>query len=135
MVKDASNEIRVLRDTFESDVADYTNQYRSSFNADESELFPNKIPNVLHKYNSFNSIFTLACLTVDEINFPAKLRVGSPKVTILRSGGSGISKIPTIYDTNFDGGLSSPREYFINDVSFKTNIAPTGQNMTNVQSF
>ena len=133
MVKDASNEIRVLRDTFESDVADYTNQYRSSFNADESELFPNKIPNVLHKYNSFNSIFTLACLTVDEINFPAKLRVGSPKVTILRSGGSGISKIPTIYDTNFDGGLSSPREYFINDVSFKTNIAPTGQNMTNVQ--
>lgn len=134
MVKDASNEIKVTRDTFESDRAEDTNEYRSSFNADESELFPNKIPNPLHKYNSFNSIFTLACLTVDEMNFPAKLRVGSPKVTILRSGGSGFSKIPTIYDTNFDGGISSPREYFINDVTFLTNIAPSGQNMTNVQT-
>jgi hypothetical protein len=133
MVKNSSNEIKVLRDTFESDVAENANEYRSSFNADESELFPNKVSNPLHKYNSFNYIFTLACLTVDEMNFPAKLRVGSPKVTILRSGGSGVSKIPTIYDTNFDGGLSSAREYFINDVTFITNIAPYGKNMSNVQ--
>ena len=38
------------RDTFESDTA----------TVDVGELFPNKVPNPLHQYNSFNCIFTLA---------------------------------------------------------------------------
>lgn len=134
MVKDASNEIKVIRDTFESDTAqepDNKREYKSTFNADNSELFPNKITNPLHKFNSFNSIFTLACLTSEEINFPQKLRLGSPAVTLLRSGGSGKSKISTVYDTNFDGGVASAREYFINDVDFKTAVGPMDKNMGN----
>ena len=135
MVKNANSNISVGggRDTFESDTApDPDREFKSTFNADNSELFPNKIINPLHKFNSFNTIFTLACLTPEEINFPQKLRLGPPTYTILRSGGSGKSKISTIYDTNFDGGLASAREYFINDLEFSTVIGPLNKNNTNL---
>ena len=105
------------RDTFESDTA----------TVDVGELFPNKVPNPLHQYNSFNCIFTLACLTLEEINFPARLRQKPPEVIILRSGGSGQSKFLTPYDLDFNGGNSNTRtarEYFMGNVNVNTIIGP-----------
>ena len=104
---DATNNITVRSsgDTFGSSTADEIQ--RTTVDANNSILFPNKIPNPLHNYNSFNTIFTLACLTPEEINFPYRLRVKSPTVTILRSGGSGVSKLSTLYDLDFDGGGSN----------------------------
>jgi len=113
------------RDTFASDTA----------TVDVGELFPNKVPNPLHQYNSFNCIFTLACLTLEEINFPARLRQKPPEVIILRSGGSSKSKYLTQYDLDFNGGSSNTRnarEYFINDVSINTVIAPNQKGQSNI---
>lgn len=110
---------------------------KSTFNADAAVLFPNKIINPLHQYNSFNSIFTLAVLTLDEINFPARLRSKPASVIILRSGGSGNSKYLTLYDANFDGNTSAQRtarEYFINDVNINTMPAPNAKGSSNITS-
>ena len=115
------------RDTFESDTATAT--------VDVGELFPNKVPNPLHQYNSFNCIFTLACLTLEEINFPARLRQKSPQIIIVRSGGSGQSKFLTPYDLDFNGGTSNTRtarEYFIGDVNINTMIGPQDKGQSNV---
>ncbi len=116
------------RDTFASDTA--------TFVADEAVTFPNKITNPLHQYNSFNSIFTLACLTLEEINFPARLRQRPPQVTILRSGGSGQSKYLTPYDLDFDGGTNvrNAREYFIENVSISSSIAPGVKGQSNINT-
>jgi len=104
MPTDTRNNIQVRSsdDTFGSSTAD--DIQRSTYDANNTVLFPNKIPNPLHNYNSFNTIFTLACLTPEELNFPYRLRVKSPTVTILRSGGSGTSKYKTLYDLDFNGG-------------------------------
>jgi hypothetical protein len=130
---DATNNITVRSsgDTFGSSTADEIQ--RTTVDANNSILFPNKIPNPLHNYNSFNTIFTLACLTPEEINFPYRLRVKSPTVTILRSGGSGVSKLSTLYDLDFDGGGSTGirREYFINNVQIKSILSPNDKSMTN----
>lgn len=139
MAPNTSSDIRVIstteaqgdlnglgqRDTFASDTA----------TVDVGELFPNKVPNPLHQYNSFNCIFTLACLTLEEINFPARLRQKPPEVIILRSGGSSKSKYLTPYDLDFNGGSSNTRnarEYFINDVSINTVIAPNQKGQSNI---
>lgn len=116
------------RDTFASDTA--------TFVADDTVMFPNKITNPLHQFSSFNSIFTLACLTIEEINFPARLRQRPPKVTILRSGGSGQSKYLTPYDLDFNGGtdVRNAREYFIENVNISTTIAPGKQGQSNVNT-
>ena len=115
------------RDTFESDTATAT--------VDVGELFPNKVPNPLHQYNSFNCIFTLACLTLEEINFPARLRQKPPEVIILRSGGSGQSKFLTPYDLDFNGSNSNTRtarEYFMGNVNVNTLIGPGQKGQSNV---
>ena len=117
------------RDTFESDTA------TDAATVDVGELFPNKVPNPLHQYNSFNCIFTLACLTLEEINFPARLRQKSPQIIIVRSGGSGQSKFLTPYDLDFNGGTSNTRtarEYFIGDVNINTMIGPQDKGQSNV---
>jgi len=124
--------VRSTGDTFGSDTAD--DAQRSTYDANNTVLFPNKIPNPLHNYNSFNTIFTLACLTPEELNFPYRLRVKSPTVTILRSGGSGTSKYKTLYDLDFNGGGSNSRiarEYFINNVQIQTVMSPNKKSMTN----
>lgn len=134
MPTDTRNNIQVRssRDTFGSDTAD--DAQKSTYDANNTVLFPNKIPNPLHNYNSFNTIFTLACLTPEELNFPYRLRVKSPTVTILRSGGSGTSKYKTLYDLDFNGGGSNTRiarEYFINNVQIQTVMSPNKNSMTN----
>lgn len=85
---------------------------------EDAQTAPNVQQNVLHQYSSFNSIFTLAVLTVDEINNPHNLRKKSPERIILKSGGSG-NKFPTEYDKG-----AGVREFFITDVEIKTTISP-----------
>ena len=91
-----------------------------------AETSPNVQKNVLHKFSSFNTIFTLSCLTVDEINNPYSLRIKTPEKVILRNGGSSASKFPTQYDKPLDGSNSgtAAREFFITDVDINTVISP-----------
>ena len=72
--------------------------------------------NVLEKYASVNYIWTLSCLTVDEINRPdATYRLTGPKNIICRSGGSGSAKVKTA--TELGKGAV---EFFIDDVEIET---------------
>lgn len=74
--------------------------------------------NELDQFASYNSIFTLGCLTNLELNFPPSYRTMGPLIKIIKSGGTGGNKIPTIYET--DGA----REYFIENVNIQSTMAP-----------
>jgi hypothetical protein len=89
-----------------------------------TEVGPNIKKNELHKFSSFNTIFTLACLTIDEINNPYSLRIKTPNKVILRNGGSSKSKFVTQYDRPLEGGATAAREFFITDVEIQTVVAP-----------
>ena len=72
--------------------------------------------NELDQFASYNTIFTLAALTDDEISNPdSTYRSKEPEITILRSGG-GVDSPGGFGLEQYDGKL----EYFIDDV----NIAP-----------
>jgi hypothetical protein len=77
--------------------------------------------NELDQFASYSYIFTLSCLTILELNFPLSYRTVGPLIQIIRSGGTGGKKLPTIYET--DGVV----EFFIDDVSIETVIAPNKQ--------
>jgi hypothetical protein len=74
--------------------------------------------NELDQFSSYNYIFTLGCLTTLEYNFPLSYRTLGPAVKIIKSGGTGGNKIPSIYET--DGA----REFFIEDVTILNHCAP-----------
>ena len=79
--------------------------------------------NQLKPYASYNYNITLACLTVNEINFPdSTYRVGPPQVSVLRSGGGAPNKAKTAYES--DG---AQLEYFIDDLEIEGIIAPTSR--------
>lgn len=80
--------------------------------------------NELDQFSSYNYIFTLGCLTNIELNFPLSYRTLGPAVKIIKSGGTGGQKIPTIYET--DG----PREFFIEDVHIKNHCGPNSGTRT-----
>lgn len=80
--------------------------------------------NELDQFASYNYIFTLGCLTSLELNFPLSYRTLGPAVKIIKSGGTGGNKIPTIYETD---GMT---EFFIEDVSMKTHCAPNENSRT-----
>lgn len=85
--------------------------------------------NELDQFSSYNYIFTLGCLTNLELNFPLSYRTLGPAVKIIKSGGTGGNKIPTIYET--DG----QREFFIEDVEIKNHCAPNeGTRTSNAMS-
>lgn len=91
----------------------------------QTALNPNLIlgstDNVLKKYASYNYNITLACLTVNELNFPdSTYRVKAPQVTVLRSGGGAPGKALTAYETS-DAQL----EYYIDEVKMNSVMAPT----------
>ena len=68
--------------------------------------------NALEPYASVNYIWTLSCLTVDELNRPdATYRRYGPKKIICRSGGSGAAKVKTASELAL-GGV----EFYIDDV-------------------
>ena len=61
-------------------------------------------PNPLEPYASVNYIWTLSCLTVDELNRPdATYRRYGPKKIICRSGGSGSRKVKTATELALGG--------------------------------
>jgi hypothetical protein len=74
--------------------------------------------NELDQFASYSYIFTLSCLTNLELNFPLSYRTVGPLIQVIRSGGTGGKKIPTIYET--DGIV----EFFIDDVNIDAVIAP-----------
>ena len=77
-----------------------------------------KQPNPLEQFASYNYIFTLGCLSDDELNFPDfTYRRRDPNVVILRSGGGPTPGSATAYDTN------GKTEYFIDDVEIETIVA------------
>lgn len=82
--------------------------------------------NILKSYASYNYIVTLACLTVNEINFPDNTyRARSPQVTVLRSGGGAPGKATTAFESS-----NAQLEYFIDEIEMDTVIAPTTQTRT-----
>lgn len=82
--------------------------------------------NQLKSYASYNYIITLACLTTNELNFPdSTYRVAPPQVTVLRSGGGAPGKARTAYET-----ADAQLEYFIDEFSLDTIIAPTSRTRT-----
>ena len=82
--------------------------------------------NILKAYASYNYIVTLACLTVNEINFPnSTYRARSPQVTVLRSGGGAPGKATTAFESS-----NAQLEYFIDEIEMDTVIAPTTQTRT-----
>lgn len=88
-------------------------------------------PNQLEQFANMNYIFTLGCLTNEEVNFPdLTYRHRDPQVLILKSGGgAGAGKVRTPYET------AGAVEYFIDDVVIDTLIAPSvGTKQTNATS-
>lgn len=77
-------------------------------------------PNELEPYASYNSIFTLAVLSPEEINNPNETyRINGAKNVILRSGGGlGDSKTKTVFEKT--GRI----EYYIDDIEIEGYIAP-----------
>jgi len=68
-------------------------------------------PNVLEKYASFTYIWTLSCLTLDELNRPdSTYRLRGPKNIICRSGGSGSAKVLTANEA------AGAVEFYIDDI-------------------
>ena len=83
--------------------------------------------NELDKFASYNYIFTLGALTNLELNFPLSYRTVGPLIKIIKSGGTGGNKIPTIYE--LDGQV----EFFIEDVEIQNHLAPNpGTRLSNV---
>lgn len=79
--------------------------------------------NQLKAFASYNYVVTLACLTVNEINFPdSTYRIRPPQVTVLKSGGGAGGKALTAYESQ-DAQL----EYFIDEIDIEGIIAPTGR--------
>ena len=77
--------------------------------------------NLLKSFASYNYNLTFACLTVNELNFPdTTYRIRDPEVTVLRSGGGAPGKATTAYESQ-----TAQLEYFIDDFSVGTIIAPT----------
>jgi len=93
-----------------------------------------KTANQLKRYATYNYNITLACLTVNEINFPdSTYRISPPQVTVLRSGGGAPGKALTAYESS-DAQL----EYYIDNLVMNSVIAPTSKTRTSnatVQTF
>tara|TARA_R110000803_G_scaffold33714_2_gene73745 strand:+ start:324 stop:2759 length:2436 start_codon:yes stop_codon:yes gene_type:complete len=83
------------------------------------EFIRDLIPNPLHDYESYNAVFTLAALTLEEVNFPNILYNRMPLYPVAHSAGKGNTKEVTFYK---QAGVSL--EYFIDNVEIKSFISP-----------
>jgi len=82
------------------------------------------LENKLSKFSSYNYIFTFGPLTNREINTPdATYRKNGPSIVIMKSGGTADSQVRTFYEKE----LGITTEYFIDNVSIDTIVAPTPQ--------
>lgn len=82
------------------------------------------LENPLSAFSSYSCVFTLGILTKEQVSFPdSTYRAGESYRTILRSGGTGNTQVRTKYEKE----LGITGEYFIDDVTVDTIIAPTGK--------
>jgi hypothetical protein len=93
------------------------------------------LPNPLHTYTSFNSIFTLYLLTPEEYNFPdlSYKRGIEPKNVLLRSGGQSTRFNKTAYEE-----ANGVVEYYMEDLSIDSVVAPnklTGTSLSTTMTF
>lgn len=85
--------------------------------------------NELAQFSSYSTIASLGCLTSLELNFPLSYRTLGPALQIIKSGGTGGKKVPTIFET--DG----QREFFIDDIEIINHTAPNpGTRLSNAMS-
>lgn len=82
-----------------------------------------RLGNPLENYASYNPIFTIGCLSDDQVTSPSQYRQNGAAVTVLRSGGGGINskRVQNYYE------ISSGRrvEYFIDDVEIRSILSPS----------
>ena len=78
------------------------------------------IDNPLHDYESYNAVFTLAALTVEEVNFPNLLYNRMPLHPIAHSTGKGKIEEVTFYK---QAGVNL--EYFIDNVEVESQVSPS----------
>ncbi len=88
-------------------------------NVQVKEFIREFIPNPLHDYESYNAVFTLAALTLEEVNFPNILYNRMPLHPVAHSAGKGKIEEVTFYK---QAGVSL--EYFIDNVEIKSFISP-----------
>jgi hypothetical protein len=91
---------------------------------DTDEFISLPIPNPLHQFVSFNSLFTLSCLSPDAVNYPENsYRKGIVGSIILSSGGRfSDSRVGTAFKT-YDNP-SGKFDYFIDNVEINSQIQP-----------
>lgn len=88
--------------------------------------------NLLHQFASFNTIFTLSCLTSDELAIPAETyRQNGPSNVIFRSGGGATNKVTTIYEDMLGGQV----EFFIDDVVIDSLVSPNLKSRTSTATY
>lgn len=88
--------------------------------------------NTLHQFASFNCIFTLSVLTVDEVNMPDETyRSQEPLLQIFKSGGGAENKVTTAYEDAIGGKL----EYFIDDVEIEGLVVPNSKTRSTNATF
>lgn len=89
-------------------------------------------PNILKDFASYNTIFSLSCLTPDEINVPNETyRLTEPQNVILRSGGGAKNKVTTAYEDALNGQV----EYFIDDITIEGIVTPSKSTRTTNATF
>lgn len=89
-------------------------------------------PNMLHQFASYNCIFTLSVLTVDEVNMPDETyRVQEPLLQIFRSGGGAENKVTTAYED----AIGKKLEYFIDNVTVEGIMVPNSKTRTTNATF
>jgi len=95
--------------------------------ASTSSAVIGRTENQLKAYASYNYNITLACLTVNELNFPDQTyRSSPPQVTVLKSGGGlDLTKAKTAYER-----ADAQLEYFIDDLEIGAIIAPSPSTRT-----
>lgn len=81
------------------------------------------IPNPLHDFQTYNTVFTIAALTKEEVNFPDILFNKMPKFPVAHSSGKGDIKEVTFYK---DIGVNL--EYFVDEVDINAIVSPTQKN-------
>ena len=82
----------------------------------------NYISNPLHDFQSYNAIFTLAALTLEEVNFPDILYSRDPQFPVAQSAGKTGPEV-TIYK---QAGLNL--EYFVDNVEIQAIVSPSKKN-------
>lgn len=82
----------------------------------------NYVRNPLHDFQSYNVIFTVAALTLEEVNFPDVLYKRAPLFPVAQSAGKTGPEV-TFYK---DAGLNL--EYFVDDVEINAVVGPSKKN-------